>query len=61
MKIIYETSDTELAEIVSSPFFAELVILLEAEIPTLRHLKEVFGNKVEKKLEKLIKKRNNSA
>lgn len=56
MKIIYETSDTELAEIVSSPFFAELVTLLEAEIPTLRHLKEVFGNKVEKKLEKLIKK-----
>lgn len=56
MKIIFETSDEGVAELVRSPFFEELVLILQKETPTLRRLKEVFGAKVEKQLNHLIKK-----
>ncbi len=57
MEIIFETQDARLKEILESPFFEELVVLLQAETPTLRRLKEVFGTKIEQRLELLIAKK----
>ncbi|KAF1306164.1 DUF1803 domain-containing protein [Candidatus Enterococcus willemsii] len=56
MKVIFETDDEQLKVLLRSTFFKELVDILNKQSqPTLRQLKTMLGEKIDKRLGQLIK------
>lgn len=55
MKVIVETKDRALGELLASDLFKQLLPLLEDK-PTLRQLKKSLGDKIEKNLDQLVRK-----
>jgi Domain of unknown function (DUF1803). len=50
------TTNQELAALIGSEFFTQLLKMISQEPPTLRHIKQELGEKAEKQLAVLIKK-----